>query len=234
MNLKKCTFGVSELEYLGYNIGRDGIRPRVYPMGNLREMKPPRNVKSLRSFLGAIGYYRRFIPNLAEILDPLYRRLQGKKPASKAKISLTEEEEGARKAAMEALGRAVALQYEDPELPMIITSDASSTHMGGVLEQFTSKEEQTTTKPLAFFSGRLPPSVNERSVFNAELTALHRTMRHFKERIRHRPLIIRTDHKALVNAIQNVTRHHSPVEERMLIYIKEYNPVEVLHKGRTM
>ena len=229
VNREKCTFGVSELTYLGYTIGRNGISPKENPMGSLQEMKPPKDVKKLRSFLGAIGYYRRFIPHLAETLEPLYKLLQGRKPGSKAKIELSEKEEKARQAAIQALGKAVELQYEDPELPMVITSDASKSHMGGVLEQFASQKDRTTTRPLAFFSSRLPPSVKERSAFNAELTALHRTMRHFKERIRHRPLIIRTDHKALVNALQNVTGDHSPVEDRMLVYIKEYNPIEVLH-----
>ena len=63
----------SEVIYLGYRIDQDGIHPTEEHVLAIKQMPAPSNVKELRSFLGAINYYSRFIPNLQSLCTPLYQ-----------------------------------------------------------------------------------------------------------------------------------------------------------------
>ena len=57
-------------EYLGHILSQQGIAkgPKV---DAVKMMPPPENVSSLRSFLGSIQFYGKFLPNLATITESL-------------------------------------------------------------------------------------------------------------------------------------------------------------------
>ena len=58
--------------YLGHRVSKEGISPVQSKISDdLKNANPPRNVKDLVSFLGAVGYYRKYLPDLATIIAPL-------------------------------------------------------------------------------------------------------------------------------------------------------------------
>ena len=57
-NAEKSFFGKDSLEYLGYWISREGISPLPKKVEAWKQIKPPTNIKELRSFVGMINYYR--------------------------------------------------------------------------------------------------------------------------------------------------------------------------------
>ena len=71
IKLKKCNFGVGQCTYLGHKIGRGGVLPVQSKIMAVKEMHRPRTKKEVRSFLGMVGYYRRFIPHFATKAEPL-------------------------------------------------------------------------------------------------------------------------------------------------------------------
>ena len=71
MKLSKCHFFAKEIQYLGHILGTDGIKPVPAKTEAIRAMHPPVNPKQVRTFLGLVGYYRKFIKNFAKIAKPL-------------------------------------------------------------------------------------------------------------------------------------------------------------------
>ena len=69
---QKFTFMVPEVSYLGYNISEEGVKPLPEKVAAIVNDPPPVNVSQLHSFLGLLSYYRSFLPNVADILKPLY------------------------------------------------------------------------------------------------------------------------------------------------------------------
>ena len=83
LNLSKCEFGRSQLDYLGYTIDKTGSRPITKKVEAIKNFPTPLTHKQLQAFLGNINYYRSSLPRLplpsgasmspAEVLDPLYK-----------------------------------------------------------------------------------------------------------------------------------------------------------------
>ena len=72
--------GRAEVKFCGYLISDDGIRPPPEKLDAIKNCPKPTTVKGLKSFLGAVNFYRAAIPNFATIAAPLHKLLQGKKP----------------------------------------------------------------------------------------------------------------------------------------------------------
>ena len=62
---------LSSVEYLGHRISAEGIQPSQEKVRAIAEVPVPNNVSQLRSFLGDVNYYAKFLPNLSNALAPL-------------------------------------------------------------------------------------------------------------------------------------------------------------------
>ena len=72
----KCKFMVPSVEYLGYRIDAAGLHPIADKVQVVVDVRTPTNVTELRSFLGLLTYYGKFLPNLSTVLAPLYKLLR--------------------------------------------------------------------------------------------------------------------------------------------------------------
>ena len=68
---KKCQFGMGSCSYLGHIVGNGQVRPEEMKLQAVREFPTPTTKKRVQAFLGLTGYYRKFIPDYAEITAPL-------------------------------------------------------------------------------------------------------------------------------------------------------------------
>ncbi|UYV70925.1 hypothetical protein LAZ67_8001124 [Cordylochernes scorpioides] len=71
LNPGKCSFRASNINILGHQVNKDGIRPDDDKIKAVSQFPIPKNLQQLRIFLGLSSYYRRFIKNYANIARPL-------------------------------------------------------------------------------------------------------------------------------------------------------------------
>ena len=126
-NLAKCVFAQSSVEYLGHTLSRDGVSKGKKVDAVIR-MPPPSNVSTLRSFLGSVQFYGKFIPNLATLAEPLNRLLRKQMP-----WVWNAQEQEAFQALKEELGKDHVLVHFDPISQVGILCDASNVGIGVVL-----------------------------------------------------------------------------------------------------
>ena len=143
---EKCNLMLPEVQYLGHKISAKGLEPTDKKIRAIREAPTPQNVTQLRSFLGAINYYCKFLPNLANNLSPLYKLLQ-----HHSKWTWGPEQVSTFESAKQQLVSLPLLIHFDPEKPLVLSCDASPYGIGAVLSHTVDGSEQ----PVAFASRTL-------------------------------------------------------------------------------
>ena len=73
LNLKKCEFGKSSINYMGHILRSEGLFPEPEKVNSILHMKPSSNTSEVRSFLGLVTHCSKFVPNFAAITEPLRR-----------------------------------------------------------------------------------------------------------------------------------------------------------------
>ena len=132
------------VEYLCHVIDQHGLHPTKEKVKAIREAPEPQNVSELRSFLGIINYYAKFLPNLSTKLAPLYGLLQ-----KEFKWSWGQKQVKAFQVAKDAL-QTLLLHY-DGSRQLVLTCDASQYRLGGVLSHIMDDRQE---KPIAYTSRR--------------------------------------------------------------------------------
>lgn len=127
---KKCQIAKPEVTYLGYVLGGGSIRPQVDKVQAILSCAPPTTKKIVRSFLGWIGWYRRFVPNFASraaVLTDLTRK------SCPVRVKWTPECEQAFQDLKSCLCKSPVLQSPDFDLPFVVQTDASELGLDAVL-----------------------------------------------------------------------------------------------------
>ena len=169
----KCTFFKEEITYLGHLITADGIATDPSKVEVVKNWPILETVSDVRSFLGFVGYYRRFIKGFSKIAKPLYDLTKGlesqsKKTAKRTKVKWGEREEEAFNQLKEACTSAPILAYPNYSLPFILHTDSSTDGLGAVLYQ----KQENGTRVIAYASRALSASEANYAPHKLEFLAL--------------------------------------------------------------
>ena len=126
--LNKCSFFRTEVHYLGHVVSKEEIAVDPEKIRAIKEWIAPRNVDEVRSFMGLVGYYRRFIKNFMQISYPI-TSLKGKGK----KIEWTEECEASFEKLNQLLTHAPTLKIAEPYKEFVVCVDDCKKCLGGVL-----------------------------------------------------------------------------------------------------
>jgi hypothetical protein len=126
----KCKFLIDEVSFLGHVISLEGITVDPGKVRDVLDWKPPKSVHQVRSFLGFVGYYRRFIPIFSKISKPITELLK-----KDTKYVWSKDCDEAFQKLKKLLTTSPVLAQPDIAKPFDDYCDASGTGLGCVLMQ---------------------------------------------------------------------------------------------------
>ena len=187
LSIDKCQFCQPQVKFLGHIVSASGVATDPEKVRAVTHWKKPNDLKSLRSFLGFCGYYRRFIESYSSIVRPLTELTKGYPPAQRSRKDVIKgkketyfqvsEPFGSRwtPACEEAcqnivykLTHAPVLAFADSAKHYILHVDASLNGLGAVLNQ----EYPEGIRPVAFASRKLSQAERNYPVHQLEFLAL--------------------------------------------------------------
>lgn len=188
VTLDKCEFLRKEVLYLGHKITENGLEPNDDKIKAVLNFPLPRTSTEIKSFLGLVGYYRKFIKDFSKLTQPLTQCLK-----KKNKLEITPTYVESFEKCKELLVNAPILQFPDFSRPFILTTDASNYALGAVLSQGAVGND----KPIAYASRTLNDAETRYSTTEKELLAIVWAVKHFRPYLYGRKFTIFTDHRPL-------------------------------------
>ena len=190
INMDKCQWFKEEVEFLGHSISKHGVKPLQSKIDDIVQFAQPQNVDELRRFLGLAGYYRKFVPDFANVVSPLNHLLK-----KNCKFIWTSHCTESFLTLKRILSSDVLLSFPDLDKPFILQTDASETAIGFVLGQ----EENGIIKPVKFGGRTLTPCEMNYSVTDKELLAIYYACKQTEVYILGHDFIVYSDHKPLIH-----------------------------------
>jgi transposase InsO family protein len=209
VNAKKSEWAVQETDWLGHWITPTGLKPWRKKVDAILSLARPTTLKQLRSFIGAVNFYRDMYPKRSHILAPLTELTKHKGKV----LPWTQECEKAFNNIRSIMAQEVLLRYPDHNQPYHIYTDASDYQLGAVIMQ--------NDAPVAFYSRKLNPAQRNYTTMEKELLSIVETCKEFRNNLYGcKELHIHTDHKNLTYANLNSQR-----VIRWRLYLEEFNPI---------
>ena len=174
---------------MGHRISAAGIQPTEDKKKAILQALAPKNVTQLKSWLGLLNYYSKFLPNLSATLAPLYDLLK-----SQRSWSWESSQQVAFSKAKELLTSASVLVHYEPDRELVLACDASEYGVGAVLSHHF---EEGFDRPIAFALRTLAPAERKYSQLDKEALAIVFGVDKFHQYLYGRHFTILSDHKPL-------------------------------------
>ena len=189
LNEKKCDLFKTSLDFLGFVLSEKGFSPSPDKIKAILEAPEPTNLNELKSFIGLVTYYNRFVPNFSTVLAPLYDLTKNSNKfvwSSNCKKSF--------QSIKELLSNSNLLTTFNGYSKLILETDASPVGVGAVLLQC----ENGLERPVAFASKKLSSAELNYSQIDKEALSIVYGVTKFKYYLLGRNFELRTDHKPLL------------------------------------
>ena len=190
---QKCKFMVTSVDYLGYRIDAAGLHPLPDKVQAVEEAPTPTCLTELKSYLGLLTYYAKFLPNLATHLAPLYKLLGKDVPWQWGKS-----QEKAFHNSKKLLTSSNLLIHFDTSLPLTLACDASAYGIGAVLAHRLSDGSE---KPVGYVSRTLTKAEKNYSQLEKEGLSLVFGVKKFYSYLFGHSFELVTDHKPLLSLL---------------------------------
>lgn len=210
-NPRKVQYKTQEVKYLGHIFSALGVRPDPERVEAIKTIAIPKNTKDLQKILGTINYLRNFIPHLAELTQPLRDLLR-----KNACFEWTATHTKALDKIKDAIQNSSILHTFNPDIPIVIQSDASKYGLGCCLMQ--------NGKPVSYASKSLTEAEIHYAQIEKELLAIVYACTKFSEFIYGNKILIQTDHKPLLSILgKSLSSNYSVRIQRMKIKLLKYD-----------
>ncbi|CEP08690.1 hypothetical protein [Parasitella parasitica] len=217
LKFSKCTFGASSVSYLGHTLSEQGLSPMETNVDKIINFQKPRNQDQIRSFLGTTNYYHAFIQDYAKIAKPLTSQL--KKGARFTWDQACQESFDHLK---QALVNAPILDYPCRDKTMILTTDASTTHLGCILSQSEDGSRKNETV-IAYNSRTLSNCERNYAAVHLEALAVIWAVQKYRHYLTYKPFKLRTDSAAVAFILKPDSHKSNSKLQRWNAIMQEYD-----------
>ena len=222
LNKMKFQTGLNSVDFIGHRVTPTGMKPDPEKVRAILDMEAPKDVSSVRRFIGTVNYLARFLPHLSQTLQPLQNLLQKDVPFNWS---------GAQEEAFDHIKQKIAsspvLAFFQPDAPITLQNNASEYRLGAVLMQ--------KDKPVAYASRSLKPAERNNAQIEKEMLAIVFGLEKFHHYTYGVPgVTVVTDHKPLV-AITNKPLSKAPRRlKAMLLRLQPYSIKVEYQPGSTL
>ena len=196
IKLSKCAFGKTQLEYLGHVVGKGQVAVPEQRATAMAKFVRPVSKKQLRSFLGMMSYYRRFIFNFANYSSVLSPSTSKSAPSV---VDWSSSMLDAFNFLKGALVSVTVLTIPSQEDCFTLHTDASGLGVGATLNVVREGVES----PVGFYSKQLQGAEKNYSATELEALAIYKAIFFFEHFLFGRDFVVYTDHKALVSLLRS-------------------------------
>ena len=193
LKAEKCQFMKPVLECLGHRIDAEGFHPVDAKVKAIKEAPTPTNPSELKSFLGMLNFYGKFMPDLSSTLEPLHELLR-----KDICWKWGAEQQEAFDKAKSRLRSSDVLVHYDPEKELVVSCDASPYGIGAVLAHVM---KDGSEKPVAYASRTLSTAERNYGHLDKEVLAVVFAMKKFHQFLFGRHFKVYTDHKPLLGLL---------------------------------
>jgi len=188
LNPGKCCFAAESIVFLGYVVSKEGAKPDPKKIDAILRFPEPTTVSNVRSFLGLIGYYRKYVRRYARLAGPLFE-------LTKKEVAFIWNQgcQHAFDSLKRALVDAPILIRPDFKRPFCLDVDWSTKGVGVVLSQ----KEGRFEKVVAYVSKGLMVAQRKFHPMEGECYALIWGIMHFRQYLQRNHFILQTNHKPL-------------------------------------
>ncbi len=230
----KCQLFRKEVKFLGHCVSASGVSLDPEKVSVVQGWSAPKTVRQVRSFLGFVGYYRRFIKDFSKITKPLNQLLVGSgRPRGRGSPPVAWDSacDVAFQRLKQELLQAPILAYADFTQPFVLYTDASNLGLGAVLAQW----QQGVERVIAYASRSLHPAErndSNYSSFKLELLAMKWAMSEkFKDYLWGAKVLVITDNNPLVHLR---TAKLGALEQRRVAQLANYDYQLQYRPGREL
>jgi hypothetical protein len=224
LNPQKCELCCTRINYLGHTISVDGVRPLQERIEKFLAIPQPTSLNQANAFIGAIGWYRKFINNYAKIAAPILAVTNlTTKNKHKFKWDIPQREAFNQLKAI-LISDPLFLNYPDPDLPLILSTDASDYCIGEVLYQ---EDINGQRKNIYFYSQMLPKLQRKWPTIEKEALAIYYCVIRMKLYLLGREFIVQTDHCPLRDMHKKPSNNRRV--DRISLILQQYNIKEIRH-----
>ena len=210
LNRSKMKIMTTEVPYIGHILTANGLKPDPSKVQAVEEMPSPADKPALLRFLGMVNYMSKFIPNLAELTQPL-RELLYKDVA----WHWSERREKAFRSIKGKLTSDAILQYYDVEKSTTVSVDASSYGLGACLLQ--------EGRPVCYASRSLNSAERNYAQIEKELLAIVYGRIKFHQYVYGKKVRVQTDHKSLEALFRKPLFQAPQRLQRMMLRLQRYD-----------
>lgn len=221
LNLSKCKFLQTKINYLGYQIAEGTLTPSPNKQNAIDNFPTPQSVHNVRQFLGLVGHFRKFVPQFSQKSRPLTQLLR-----KDMTWTWSTSEQKSFDMLRKSLTQSPILNIYDPNSENILCTDASRMGVAGILTQIQDKLEVV----IGYFSRHTTPTEQRYHSFELEMLAVVAAVKHFRHYLIGNRFKIITDCSAVKHSMNK--KDLNPRIGRWILELQEYN-FEIIHKPGT-